>query len=163
MYEFNVMLKLGEKHEADLDVYFSKWYRIERVNMELQRLGVDRLFNRPDGTRISVEYKADDTAARTGNAFIETVSVDNQNKPGWALSSIAQVLIYYIPPLQDIYIIRMLDLKMDIEKLVSNHEVKQIPNGGYMTEGIPVSIDNLQRYIICKLRFVPLQSVNTDD
>ena len=45
-----------------------------------------------------VEMKYDVTAARTGNIFVETISVDRSGKPGWALTCGAALLLYYIPP-----------------------------------------------------------------
>jgi len=139
-YGFGEQLRIGEAYENDLDEFFRRWYEVMPVSMELQKLGVDRIFIDQTGRRLSIEYKADETAARTHNAFVETVSVDTEGKPGWALSSIAQLLIYFIPPIRKIYVCRMLDLKMDIEELIAKFPTKQIPNNGYHTTGVPVPL-----------------------
>ena len=77
MYKFQEQLAIGEENEMKLDSFLAKWFDIERVSQEGQRQGIDRLFTRRDNKVIyRVEYKTDFTASRTGNAFIETVSVD---------------------------------------------------------------------------------------
>lgn len=85
VHQFADKLREGMAHEATLDSVFRRMgYTVEPVGMDAQRRGVDRLMVSP-GTRrvVRVEYKADSVASRTGNAFIETVSVDTANKPGW--------------------------------------------------------------------------------
>lgn len=139
-YKFDEKLKEGMEWEEVLDQVLSRWYQIEKVHQELQRQGLDRIFKRKDdGTRYGVEYKTDISAFGTDNIFIELVSVDRDNKPGWAYSSIAQRLIVFIPQLREILVadlnhIRDCKLKDWIEK----YPKKKIPNEGYNTIGIPV-------------------------
>lgn len=106
-YEFEQSAEEGNGQEKRLDNFFDKWYSIVPVNMEFQKMGIDRIFTRKDTyhTRYTIEYKSDKKAASTGNVFIETVSVDSENKPGWAYTCGAQMMIYFIPPNRKIYIV----------------------------------------------------------
>lgn len=138
-YSFDDQLKVGERGEERLDRCFSRFYQISPVPMELQRLGVDRIFNNK-GIRFTVEYKTDLKACSTRNFFLET-EVDS--KPGWLFSSVAQVVIYYIPP--DAYVLNLLALRQDIHNgFLKGEESKPIPNVGYQARGILVPITLVQ-------------------
>lgn len=140
MYAFKEQLTKGEASEKKLDAIFSKDYIIMPVSMDMQRQGIDRLFTRREGgDTLKIEYKTDWTAGRTHNAFVETVSVDIANKPGWAHSSQADYLIYYVPGDELIYIIRFKDLR-SILKQWSNYPTRKIPNKGYNTVGLLVPL-----------------------
>ena len=148
MYSFETMLKNGEQQELLLDRFLSHWYKITPVSMELQRLGIDRIFEDPRHRRFSVEYKADATAARTGRAFLETVSVDTANKPGWVLTSLAQLLVYYVPLLEYANIYNVFALKSMLPALLQEYSIKRIPNNGYQTHGIAVPFHVLKPCMI---------------
>jgi hypothetical protein len=78
---------------------------ITPASPEQERDGIDGLFeNRFTGEIATVEYKTDDTARRTGNAFIETISVDTSNRAGWTSAFKAQWLFYYLPGTATLYI-----------------------------------------------------------
>lgn len=97
VHEFHASLKRGELGEAELGRCFAQWFVIEPASKDEQQRGIDRHFTeRATGKRLRVEYKTDYMAHRTGNAFIETVSVDAASKPGWAYRSEADVLIYFV-------------------------------------------------------------------
>lgn len=143
-YDFTAQLQLGEHHEADLDRFFSAWYDIRKVDREEQRQGIDRIFTRKDNGAVHrVEYKADSKASETGNAFVETVSVDTANKPGWAHSSQADYLIYYLPKDLLIYVIAFVDLRKRLPKWCS-YRSRRIPNNGYHTVGLLVPLDEFE-------------------
>ena len=133
---------LEKSHEDWLDEYFQHDYEVHPVSKDLQRLGIDRIFKRRiDGCEYTVEYKADSVASQTNNVFIETVSVDNQNKIGWALYSRAQLLIYFVPPLLIAYLIEMVCLKRNLRIWLKTYGTKKAQNKGYDTIGIPVPRD----------------------
>ena len=73
-YDFEKQFEIGTQHEQILDEYFQRYFWVEPASRQEQRQGIDRWFQAPDGSWMSVEYKADMTAGRTGNAFIETIS-----------------------------------------------------------------------------------------
>jgi len=147
MYEFDKQLEDGENHEEELDNYYSKWYQISKISLTAQKAGIDRVWtNNKDGFRYSVEYKSDTTAARTGNAFIETVSVDTSNKPGWAYSSCSQILIYYIPPLKIAYRFKTLEIKYFVNEWKKKYRLQPILNKGYKTIGILVPLSEFIKH-----------------
>ena len=90
--------KRGKLLEAWLDDYFSSSYKIERTSdhEERRQHKGDRVFRRRDNDRVPiyVEYKSGIQTAYTGNLFIETVSVDTAEAPGWLYTSQADLLIY---------------------------------------------------------------------
>ena len=113
-YQFDAQHADGLAGEAFLDALFSRWYRIRPASAAQQRRGIDRWF-RTTTRRLAVEYKTDHTAARTGNAFVETVSVDTAHKPGWAYTSQADYLVYYIPPDGLVYVLRFAVLRRELK------------------------------------------------
>ena len=145
LHEFNKSLKTGQRYERVLDKVFSDRYSITPVSMDLQRLGIDRIFTSiKSRKRFSVEYKGDEKTQTTGNAFIETVSVDTDNKPGWAITSCAQILIYYVIGPNDIYISYMTEIKRLVSDWANKYEEKPAYNEGYKTLGLCVPIEEIE-------------------
>jgi hypothetical protein len=143
-YKFKDKLDEGMGFELELDKIFSHEFDIKSVDISKQRLGIDRYFTRKsNGASFTVEYKSDSTAASTGNVFIEIVSVDTTNRPGWAKSSQADILIYYIPPAQKIIITRMEVVKKSVPIWENTYKQQPVPNEGYKTIGILVPIGEL--------------------
>lgn len=98
VHTFDKSFKSAKLYEAELDKHFGQTFRITPASPEQERLGIDRFFeHHHSGVRYSVEYKTDHKTPETGNVFIETMSVDTHGKRGWAYTSTAQVLIYFIP------------------------------------------------------------------
>ena len=141
-YAFQAQLSRGEGAEQQLDDHFADRFTIAPATREQQRQGIDRLFTRRDTGRLyTIEYKTDWTAGRTGNVFIETVSVDTMHIPGWAYSSTAQWLIYWVPPLAQICLIRLRTLRRHLDAWIEQHgPEKAIPNDGYYTRGVVVPL-----------------------
>lgn len=148
-YNFDTQLADGETGEAYLDNKFRKWYTITPATRAQQRLGIDRWYTRlSNGETFPVEYKTDRTAGRTGNAFIETVSVDTTNKPGWAYTSKARFLIYRIPEPETIYIVPMAEIRYRIDRWRTRYPERTIPNDTYNTIGTLVPLDEIERIAI---------------
>jgi len=96
-YSYQRQLRSGEEQEQLLDAFLGMLYTVRPVSPEQQRAGIDRICSLGTWTCF-VEYKTDWTAAKTGNVFIELVSVDRQNqKPGWAYACRADWLLYWMP------------------------------------------------------------------
>jgi len=147
-YKFREQLAKGEAHEKMLDKAFGKFYVVQKVSMDLQRHGIDRVFvARKKPFRWLVEYKSDSKAAETGNAFVETVSVDKDNKPGWLYSTCAQIIAYFIPPWGRVYIVEVTRLRaIFIEDEWPNKcPERKIPNNGYNTVGLLVPLTELRQ------------------
>ncbi len=147
---FQADLQRGGREEVVLDTFFSRWYTVEPVSMAWQQGGVDRVFvEKKSHIRHTVEYKSDTKAGETGNCFIETVSVDTINKAGWAFSSLAQRLIYYVPPKKMLYVVPMCALKESLQEWGKKFTVKSKLNenragdGYYYTKGVIVPLVEL--------------------
>ncbi len=150
VYDFKRQLRQGEAYEHHLDALFAKEYAIVPVTREEQRCGLDRIFTRrSDGKVFTVEYKADSRAGRTGNAFIETVSVDTTNKPGWATSSQADILIYLITAPETIYCIQLSKLRAKLASWQRKYRQVAVNNDGYRTLGLLVPLHELEAIADC--------------
>jgi hypothetical protein len=144
-YDFDTQIEIGRKAESFLDDFFYQEYEITEATPEQQRLGVDRFFTKRDtGETFAVEYKCDYKAGKTGNAFVETVSVDTRALPGWAYTSQSEWLIYLIPSPLTIYAIRFDSLRAELPKWVQNYPKRSIPNKGYRTHGLLVPLSEFE-------------------
>lgn len=147
VYGFDTQLAQGEQYERVLDAFFAGLgARISPVSRDDQRRGIDRMWFDPvDGRTWTVEYKADSLAGRTGNAFIETISVDTEQRPGWAYSSQAALLVYLVTEPQTIYVISMARLRQQLPRWAAAYPTRQAANNGYNTHGLLVPLDELER------------------
>lgn len=150
MYNFGAKLKQGQGGEAYLDNHFSEWYAIKEASGAEQRKGIDRWFTAKakNSKPFSVEYKTDWTAGRTGNAFVETVSVDTAGKRGWAYTSESLYLIYYIPDPETIYVLPMASIRSRVDQWKKQYPERRIPNKGYFTIGALVPLDEFERLAV---------------
>ncbi len=148
VYDFEQQRQQGNAGEGFLDAFFAtKGYAIRPASDEEQRRGIDRAFTSPKTGKVStVEYKTDSTAARTGNAFIETVSVDAAGKMGWALTSQADILVYFIPPLSRIIVVPFMALHWELPRWIREYPPRQAQNRGYATHGIVIPLRELEQH-----------------
>lgn len=149
VYDFNTQLTKGEKAELELDAHFRNEFQVHRVSDEQQRNGLDRVFIQHVRGRKKawlVEYKADWAASKTGNAFVETVSIDRDNKPGWAYTSMADYLMYYLPNDLLIYIFTLKKLRAKLAGWLKNYPTRKIPNQGYSTVGVLVPLYEFEQH-----------------
>jgi len=150
-YNFARQLDKGQKAEVFLDKFFSEHfdYTVLTVTREQQQRGIDRTFIKRGATqfRFTVEYKTDWTASRTGNVFVETVSVDSANKPGWAFASQADLLIYYVPGDDLIYVMFLSKLRRMLPRWQGQYpSAPPIPNKGYNTLGLLVPMHEFEQH-----------------
>lgn len=147
MYNFDVQLAHGESGERFLDKFFSDKFEIHPATRHQQRQGIDRIFkNKKTGKILKVEYKTDYLAHRTGNAFIETVSVDSKGKKGWIYTSQADYLIYYVVIDLLIYVITFEALRKLFPNWIKKYPSRKSPNKGYFTHGILVPLTEFEKY-----------------
>ena len=129
-----------------LDNFFSQWYTIVEMPRDIDKIGIDRIWiDKDTGIRYSVEYKSDRTAANTNNAFVETISVDRDNKPGWAYTCSAQFIAYYVPPLNKVWLMSTIAIKNQVDEWKKMYPIKSCPNkdksgNGYTTYGVTVPL-----------------------
>lgn len=120
---------IGDMGETILDKHFSKWFNIEEVSREEQRLGIDRIFTKKDiPVKFSVEYKTDLMAGKTNNVFIETMSVEEKNKLGWAYTSLAQYIMYFVPTTSIYFVISVVEMKHCLAGWKTNYVEKRLRN-----------------------------------
>ena len=146
-YIFGTQKARGDAGELFLDRWFAVQFEVQPATPQEQRQGIDRIFtHRQTGQRLAVEYKTDYKAARTGNAFIETVSVDTAGKAGWAYQSQAAYLVYYIPGDGLIYVISLGVLRRELSRWVRAYPHRAAQNPAYATHGVLVPLDEFERH-----------------
>ncbi len=151
MYDFAQQLAIGEAWEDRLDAFFWQRFpvRILKASREEQRKGIDRLFvSKLTGVIDTVEYKADMLAGKTGNAFVETVSVSTTKKPGWAVASQAKYLVYLVTEPETIYFVAMAALRARLPVWKRLYREAAAQNDGYETRGLLVPLDELERIAV---------------
>jgi hypothetical protein len=145
-YDFQEKLREGQRHERYLDEHYRDRFVVEPASRADERRGIDRYFTeRRTGRRYAIQYKADTTAARTGNAFIETLSVDTSGAPGWALSCQADFIVYYVVGIGPAYVIRPAAIRRQMARWEREYPSRRIANRGYHTVGLLVPLDELER------------------
>lgn len=141
MYNFHAQLVLGQQAEQALDQFFADKFLIVEATLGEQRQGIDRFFkDRANGRISKIEYKSDWTASKTGNAFVETISVDRTGKQGWAYTSQADLLIYYLPDDLLVYVISLVKLRECLPTWKHKYPQRKVFNGTYSTWGILVPL-----------------------
>jgi hypothetical protein len=146
VYAFKTQLSKGERAEAELTKHFEEWFVIREVSRAEQRAGIDRIFQPKDGGPVlKVEMKTDWTASKTGNAFVETISVDTTGKKGWAYTSQADVLLYYLPDDLLIYWMPFATLRFHLPRWCQ-YPTRKITNSGYCTYGLLVPLAEFEKY-----------------
>ena len=150
-YDFDEQLNIGRKYEYTLDgALLSCTYvkGIERVSLSEERKGIDRYVTMSDGRRLAVQYKADKTAGKTGNAFIETISVDNdetEEAAGWAFTCEADYIFYFVVDNREIYVIQPRRLRRKLPFWQRRFPSRTVPNGRYKTVGLLVPLQEIAR------------------
>lgn len=148
--------KRGMSVEAWLDKFFAgRGYAIRRTTAHQERrlhLG-DRIFTK-GGHSHFVEYKSGIQTYYTGNVFLETISVDRDNVPGWVYSSRADHVIYAALLNGRILIFHPARLRGVIEVLKRQfREVKTSygQNRGYNTYGVIVPLAYAVEHLVDKV------------
>lgn len=145
IYDFKSQEFIGKHGEGILDKWLCSAYKILDVSgiKKYQENCIDRILMRLDGTTVSVEYKFDLASSRTGNLFFETVSVDNQDIPGWGWRSQADYWIFLLPSME-ILVVEPGRLRNLIWRCRLEAKEKEVQNVGYKTLGIPISLSKVR-------------------
>lgn len=151
-YDFDTQKALGKQGERILDRLLAQWYDIEQLPLDIERqAGADRLFIRPDGSQVLVEYKTDYMAHETGNLVIETVSVDTFGVDGWAVSSHAEMLVTLVYYLGLVLVVEMDTLRAKLSEWSEKYRKVAIKNDGYSTIGLVVPLEVYKDITIAQL------------
>ena len=145
IFDFDEQLKEGQKHEEFLDSIFAKYVIVQKVGMELQHKGIDRVFKIGD-KQIHVEYKADRRATITGNAFIETISVSKTGHEGWAYTSQADWILYFLPQEMKVYTIPRKEMQKRLSDWNNTYRVGLAKNKDYYSQGILVPLAEIATF-----------------
>lgn len=128
-----------------LDDYFAKLgWKIHPTTQHEERvlcLG-DRHYER-GADRLTIEYKSGIQTFYTGNVFLETISVDTQNKPGWVYTCRADYVFYAALNNGKILIFRPDALRARIDELQVRYPTlatSRGQNAGYKTHGVVVPL-----------------------
>jgi hypothetical protein len=140
-YQFDTQNHIGKSGEHYIDKWLRHTYKIIDVSCisRYQKAGIDRIVTRPDGSNVTLEYKVDFTAKRTGNIFFETVSNDKKEIPGWGWTSQADYWIFLIPK-QELIIFKPGNLRNLVWGLKESLNKKIVPNTDYNTIGYPIPL-----------------------
>jgi hypothetical protein len=158
--------KSGMNVEAYLDRLFrSQGWNVSRTTPHQERvlcLG-DRIYNMDDN-RYFIEYKSGLQTAATGNVFLETISVDTQNKEGWVYTCKADYIFYATLLNHKILVFQPETLRKEIEGLKSKFRVVKTGKGqnkGYNTHGVIVPLDYAIKHLA--LQVVDITTLPTTD
>jgi len=145
-YDFETQWKIGQEGETFLDQWLSPTYKVLNVSedMKYQQSGIDRVVTRSDGSVITIEYKFDIAAKRTGNLFFETISNDKELIPGWGWSSQADYWIFLIPE-QEILVFKPGKLRALVWELQKSLKERSVSNNGYNTLGYPMPLTQARK------------------
>lgn len=145
-FSFTTQLAKGEEAERFLDSCFTDRFEIRPVSRTGQRRGIDRIFKNEDtGKEERVEYKTDWRAHETHNAFIETVSVDTEQIRGWAWTTQADVIFYYVPVEELVYVLQPSVIRELLPRWEACYRTGKARNQTYFTHGILVPLDELEQ------------------
>lgn len=135
-----------------LDTYFAArgWAIAPTTPHEERRLCLgDRHFQR-DQTHWYVEYKSGVQTGYTGNIFLETVSVDTQNKPGWVYTCRADLIVYaamlnhkLLIFLPDALRSALPELRRQFREVATGNQ----QNNGYRTHGLIVPLAYAEQHL----------------
>ena len=143
MYTFKEQHKKGTAAEQLIDEFISDkfHYKITPVSLELQLLGADRIWYTPAGFRYLAEYKTD--TYTNGNMFIEVIQNQRTNSIGWAYSSVANYLVYYLINMDRLYILDMQEFKRKFEGWIEDTPRKAARSKAGTAYGIPFPLETV--------------------
>lgn len=147
-HDFADKLKEGHAYETEIDARLARWFRARPVPQGMEWHGVDRVLPSSSGIEYTAEYKADSRAAETENVFIEIQSSDRSCRNGWALTSWAQLLFYYLPQTKCLYAVDMTTLKRELPGWRKRFSDAAAPNKGYCTTGLLVPLVEFEKIAV---------------
>ncbi len=146
LHDFDAQRARGESGEGVLDRFFeARGHLIQQATRGQQLNGIDRVFVR-DGKVAYVEYKTDYRAHETGHVFVETISVDTDDTAGWAYTSGADFLVYYIPALKKIMVMPLETLRKLLPGWARAYPTRPAQNREYATHGILVPLAEFEAH-----------------
>lgn len=146
-HDFATSLARGKIGEDFLDMYYNQIYNITPASRGEQRTGIDRIFQGKEPQRYYVEYKTDYRAHLTGNAFLETASVDTESVNGWTSTSRSTFLLYFVSGLSLIFVMETATIGNIMKARVWNKfPLVSAPNRDYASWGRIVPLWEVARW-----------------
>jgi hypothetical protein len=134
-HTFSEKLAAAAKWEAKLDDWLGKSGYVVRPLGPYQP---DReVVLRDESGIITVEYKCDEEAIKTGRLFIETVSNDVSGRLGWAKTTNADWILYFVVPVR-VFAFRPETLRAALDRWSGHFPLKKADNGRFNTLGVCV-------------------------
>lgn len=142
VHDFAEKLAEGQAAEQRVALYLNKVHDLglTRAGRVAQRRGIDY----HDKAGRSFELKADSVADKTGNAFIETWSV-NREKPGWLWTSQADWLLYYVPPTGLLMKVGLPLLRAHVFVFAGQYPERSAQNVRYRSHGLCMPLAELEK------------------
>lgn len=143
VYNFSEQLRLGAEGEEELDAYFGKLGVIVQPVTDLveQKKGIDRIFHTVVSS-LTVEYKTDYLAGRTGNAFLEMIV---NRKTGWVFTTQADYICYYVPQRKIIYFVKPDVIRQHINSWLNKLAWRTVKNTTYEAHGMLLPLETLEK------------------
>jgi hypothetical protein len=156
VHDFKRSLKIGKSWEKYLDLLLvSKGYEVSKVDMDMERRGIDRATLNPRGEHNWVEYKVDFWAKHTGNMFLETAIISPLgNQKGWTWRTESDIILYWLHPGNNplcyeldstVCVIHTRHLQEAMYTYEAEFDTKVIPNKGFHGEGILVPVERVMK------------------
>lgn len=122
VYEMKYGLSIESQMQPLADEFYKEMgFRVQRMgygentySTELQKMGIDCVLHGPSNVTVSEKFRTDDR----GDLFVEFISVDTRDVPGWGLTDAAQVLNYFVQD-HTVYSVNMKQLKEFVENLIN--------------------------------------------
>lgn len=158
-YSFDESLALGQSYEQALDVFLKPLFSLTPAISAMQKRGVDRVaVSRKTKKEYWLEYKADTVAGRTGNAFLETMSVQSEKaeKLGWLYTSAADYIVYFVVDQAMLYWLSPAVLRRCLPEWQAQYKTKDTTTAqGWRTTGLIVPLEVLAEVAEYRMEYRP--------
>lgn len=153
IYSFEKQLEKGKEWERKVFLTLQRVMRESYIvtylpdNKEFQSAGFDMsIYCKDTDTIMLLEIKTDFQSHKTGNAFLETISVSRRGiieKEGWVNTSKADAIMYLIPGMQKAIFLHMNDLRDILKSSSIPYPFRECKNQDYSSYGFLVPIKKL--------------------
>lgn len=143
VYTWDKQHAAGLEGEKILDKVLARFGVITPVEMKEQWQGIDRILLRHGGETLTLEYKTDYRASTTGNVFIETMSNQGSGRLGWAYTTQADRIVWYIPVREWVIVVKASRLRINLSDWVRRYRSFSIANPTFHGSGIAVPLTEI--------------------
>jgi hypothetical protein len=139
VHQYQASCAVERRWAPVLDEWLSAEYLVREATTEEQWRGIDRFLADGENT-YTVDYKCDEKWKGTGNVFVEITSNQKTGRAGWALTSEADWLMYFLTPAR-VLALRFETLRRDLPAWQKRYPIRSARNEeGYITVGVCVPV-----------------------